>query len=108
MTALPPQVVNDFATGVTTLFARAAKGLDEHSERFIARRPYERILTGFLTPVEVPDGEQPPPAEADLSPDESYEQTNLGFEWCAPLNAITEGSRVTIRIGLNVYVRMLP
>ncbi len=108
MTEIPSRIINGFATGVTRLFAQSAKGLDGEAERFVARRPYERILTGFLTPVAVPEHADDPGAAADLSSDESYEQTNLGFEWRVPLESINTQSRVKLQFGLHVYVRVLP
>lgn len=108
MTELSTRLVNEFATGITRLFAQGAKGLDPESERHVARRPYERILTGFLTPVQAPDDPMPEEEVADLPADESYEQTSLGFEWCAPLDQIGEESRVRVQVGLNVFVRVFP
>lgn len=104
----PPHIVNGFATGISRLFALSAKGLDSQSERFFARRPYERILTGFLTAVEELDHNEGQPVPDDLPQDDSYEQTNIGFEWCAPIGAITSASEAAIQIGFNTYVRVLP
>src|SRR5687768_11136627 len=98
MTELPSDIINGFATGITRLFAQSAKGLDAEAERFVARRPYERILTGFLTSVNLPGDTEDPGEAADITPDESYEQTNLGFEWCLPLDSITPQARVSARI----------
>ncbi len=112
MTGLPPDLLNAFARGVVTQFTLAAKGLDPDSGRFIAARPYERILTGFLTPVGTggeddssePEGEGLP----ELPADASYEQTNIGFEWSIPINSVQSGMQIQITVGLNTYARVLP
>ena len=112
MTALSPDLINGFARGVVTQFTLIAKGLDPDSGRFIAARPYERILTGFLTPVGLggdddssePEGEGLP----ELPADASYEQTNVGFEWSIPVTSVRSGMRIQVSVGLNAYARVLP
>jgi hypothetical protein len=44
----------------------------------------------------------------DLPQDGSYEQTNVGMEWMAPLDALVDGAEILVEIDLAVYVRRLP
>ncbi|HEY4100209.1 MAG TPA: DEAD/DEAH box helicase family protein [Gemmatimonadales bacterium] len=104
MTGFPPEVINGFARGVSGLFAQAAKGEDSASLRFAAQRPYERILAGFLTPVDTDLLTGP----GQVPDDTNYEQTNLGFEWCLPLDRIKQSDRLLVGVSLSGYVRSLP
>lgn len=112
MTDLSSDLVNGFARGIVGQFTLTAKGLDQGSGRFIAARPYERILTGFLTPVGMGDGDDSSAPEGDGLPelpvDDSYEQTNIGFEWSVPIASVRAGMRIQVSVGLNVYARVLP
>jgi len=102
--------INRFALGVTRLFASAAKGLDEPSKRFVRARPYERILTGFLTPVDQEDEpiEEREGGVPELPQDDSYERTSIGFEWAVPNAALRLDTLLDISFGFNVYMRVVP
>src|ERR1051325_6953093 len=104
VTDLSPDLVNGFARGIVRQFTLTAKGLDPASRRFIAARPYERILTGFFTPVGMGEGEDSSDPEGDGIPempaDDSYEQTKIGFEWSVPIASVQAGMRIQVSVGL--------
>ncbi|MGA7413202.1 MAG: hypothetical protein WBW33_22190, partial [Bryobacteraceae bacterium] len=48
------QVYNRFARGLAESFRSRAKGIDVDSARIVSTRPQEHVLSGFLTPHDVP------------------------------------------------------
>lgn len=107
-----PSLLNGFATAVTRRFREAAKGLDPESSRFIKARPSERILAGFLTPLDPtsigPSGSAVAGNEPDIPTDENYEQTHIGVEWAVPKQSIGRGIRFRVRFSMHVYARVMP
>lgn len=104
--------LNRFATAVTHRFSEAARGTDDESDRFVKTRPAERILAGFLTPVDNsaanPAGAAVVGNDPDVPIDESYEQSHIGFEWAVPRGALGQGLRIEVRVSFHVYVRLIP
>lgn len=107
---IDPDTLNTFARSVATRFAEAAKGLDSDSLRFVKARPSERILAGFLTPMDADEealaieGEPAP----ELPSDDKYEQTHIGFEWAVPRSALVTPCRLRVDVGFAVFVRVFP
>lgn len=119
---------NGFARSLVERVAQRARGLDEESQRLVGVRPSDHILVGFLTPggtqseatneadstrvAERSDGSVENRAEEllaeDLPQDSAYEQTGVGMEWMAPVDALVDGSEILVDIDLAVYVRRLP
>ncbi len=119
---------NTFARTLTARFAKRATGLDESSTRIVGGRPSDQILAGFLTPGSPEDtarshtdgdsgrrredGAGVEGADAvlaeDLPRDSAYEQTAIGLEWIAPMQALCKGSSAGVRVQLHVYLRRLP
>ncbi len=110
MTALTNELLNGFARAVAHRFSEAARGLDRPSRQHIGRRPHERVLSGFLTPLaqqeeaEAPEDAGPP----DLPFDDKYEQTHIGFEWSVPRDASERQATIRVEIGTHVFVRLIP
>src|SRR5262245_1358619 len=103
--------LNQFARAVAMRFAEAAKGLDPGSKRFVKSRPAERILAGFLTPMDTEDTSDGTPEDeplAELPPDDKYEQTHIGFEWAVPREALRQPCWVRVEVGTSVFVRVFP
>jgi hypothetical protein len=107
---------NAFATTLAQRFADRARGLDDGSVRLVNLRPADHILAGFLTPVSE-DFVAPAPAEResgedgladDLPRDSAYEQTAIGLEWIAPVEALVANRQLRVEVGFLVYLRRLP
>src|SRR5207245_5738159 len=111
---LSADLINGFARGLVDQFTLGAKGLDADSDRFIAARPNERILAGFLTPVSMAGGNDDDDSVPDtagpqeLPADDSYDETNVGLEWSVPIASVRPGMSIRLSVGMNVYVRVLP
>jgi hypothetical protein len=114
---------NAFATTLAERFSDRARGLDEGSVRLVGLRPADHILAGFLTPVSVAPiafsgtTATPAPSEQsaseddladDLPRDSAYEQTAIGLEWIAPLEALVANRQLRVDVGFFVYLRRLP
>jgi len=113
---------NAFATALAERFAERARGLGRDGARIVNQRPSDHILAGFLTPVTDRSVSRPPSAPApsetsdgveealaeDLPRDSAYEQTSMGLEWIAPMDALRSGGRLSVDVEFFVYVRRLP
>lgn len=113
---------NAFATALAERFTERAKGLDRDSGRIVNQRPGDHILAGFLTPasdrsiarqVNSPasgeSGDDVDEALAeDLPRDSAHEQTSIGMEWIAPLDAFSSDRHLAVEAEFLVYVRRLP
>ncbi len=107
---------NAFATCLAQRFADRARGIDDGSVRLVNLRPADHILAGFLTPVS-DDTVMPARPERDsgddgladdLPRDSAYEQTAIGLEWIAPLEALVANQHLRVSVGFFVYLRRLP
>src|SRR5690348_1353217 len=111
MTPIDAATLNQFARSVAMRFAEGAKGLDADSARFVKSRPAERILAGFLTPMDADDDSLPATEGeplAELPADDKYEQTHIGFEWAVPREALHTPCLLNVDIGLAVFARVFP
>ena len=110
MTRLSKESPNGFARAIAHRFSEAARGLDRPSAEHVGRRPHERVLAGFLTPLEQ-DNDDLAPEDAglpDLPFDDKYEQTHVGFEWAIPRSAAGRGATIRVEIGAHAYLRTVP
>jgi hypothetical protein len=111
MPELSASLLNGFARNVVSRFAERATGLDDTSARFVKARPSERILCGFVTPVDngpADEGFDDNLGPPDLPADDKYEQTHVGFEWLSPALSSARGFTAHIDLGFNVYARVWP
>jgi hypothetical protein len=108
------QVYNRFARALAESIRSRAKGTDNDSARIVSTRPQEHVLSGFLTPHDVPaaappadDTEADAPID-DLPKDSAFELTSLGLEFMAGRASLAAQTALTVTLQLSVYVRVVP
>ena len=108
------QVYNRFARALAESIRTRAKGIGDDSARIVNTRPQEHVLSGFLTPHDLPvvappvDDTDPDAQIDDLPKDSAFELTSLGLEFMADRVSLAAHETLAVTLQLNVYVRVVP
>jgi len=108
------QAYNRFARALAETIRARAKGIDDDSARIVNTRPQEHVLSGFLTPHDVPaaaphaDDTEADVEIDDLPKDSAFELTALGLEFMADRAPLAAHTALSVTLQLNVYVRVVP